>query len=446
MTTTAEALSGPWAANLPGWVATTALASLIVVTQEISTPLPDAGWIGLSVVAQLVVSSLWATGVAAVARRRYGRVVPVASAILWVGLGVVRGTVGGIVAAAAGLDPEWAYRIGFWIVVAVCWMPLLTYALARWDEHRRLLAARADLSTAFDAAKVRVAESAEERTARMSRAVDDALRPALDEIRARLRDDTTLDDPSARAIATRLDELARRTADFTAAVPILPPIRTTRRVSVNVAANEFEMRRPVFAALLAAVATAPLVLPQAFRDGGWAALGEFVLAIVVSTAALVGLYAAVRPSVFSGAMRSAVTRVGVLAVGVAGTAVVLAVPGDSLLPQAHILLAVFPAIFWFATAATGTAVALDATSVELETHVEADRAALADLAVTVRATEEESAARVETLVRGEVNGRVAGCALALGMLADGGVPAASRDRVIAGVLAQLDTAAAELRA
>jgi hypothetical protein len=446
VTSTAEALSGPWAANFRGWASTTSLATVIVIVQEIATPLPHAGWIVLSVVLQGAGSSLWGSLVAGISRRRYGRVVPLASGVLWTGIGVSRGLVGGAVAAAAGLDPEWAYRIGFWTLVSLCWMPLLTYALAQWDEHRRLLAVRSGLAETFDTARDRAAESAADRTRRMARAVDDSLGPALDEIRSALRENPTLDAAEAAAIAARLDGLASRTSSFTASPPMLAPPRTTGRVSVSAAATEFELRRPGFAAVLAAADTAPLILPEAYRGGGWSDAAEFVVAIVVSTAALIVLYRAVRPFLFASRLRSAITRVGVLGAGTVGTVVMIVLPWDPIGPTDHILLAVFPLVFWFAATTAGTAVALQATNVELDAHVEADRVALAELAARVRFTEEEAAARFETIVRGEVSGRVASCALALGLLADGTVTDEARERVIAGVLRQLDAAAEELHA
>lgn len=445
MTSTAEALSGPWAANLPGWAVSTGLASLIVVTQEIATPLPHAEWIVLSVLLQLVASTLWGVAVAGISRRRFGRIVPVASGLLWAGIGIIRGVAGGVVAAVAGVEPEWAYRIGFWTLVSLCWMPLLTYALAQWDEQRRLLAVRADLATALDAATARAAESDEDRRHRMSQALDDSLGPAIDEIRAALREHPTLDEPDVGAIAARLDELADRTANFAASPPLLAPPRATGRVSVSEAANEFELRRPFFAAALAAAVTTPLMLPEAYRDGGWPATAEFVVAIVTATLALVGLYAAMRPFLFAGALRTTATRVGVLVAGLAGTGVALLLPWDPFGADDHVLLAVFPFIFWFAAAATGTAVALQATTAELGERVGSDQRALHDLASRVLAADEEAAHRLETLVRGKINGLVAGCAFALGLLAHGDDPRASREGVIAGVLQQLDAAVAEVR-
>lgn len=444
MTSTADALSGPWAANVSGWAVTTALASTVVVVQELVTEFPHPGWIALTLLLQTAGATFWAVAVATLSRRRYGRVVRTAQVLLWAGIGVVRGLIGGSVAAAAGLDPEWIYRVAFWTLASLSWMPLLTYALARWDEHRRLLAGRAALGLAVDDATARAAESTGARAERMSRAADDALRPAIDEIRAGLRENAALEPAEARAIAARLDELASRTATFTAPSAITVP-RVTGRVSVQSASREFELGRPVFAALLAAAETAPLMIPEAYRDDGWTSVAEVVVAIVVSTLVLTGVYALVRPARFTGAQRSVLSRIGVAAAGLAGAGVLTLLPWDPFQYSDLALLLVFPLVFATAASATATAVALDATNVQLQAQVAGERAALDELATRVRLADEEAAARLELLVRGEVNGRVASCVLALGMLADGALPAESRERVITGVLAQLDAAAEELR-
>ena len=107
MTSTAEALSGPWAANVAGWAATTLLASAIVVVQEVATPLPGAGWVVLSVVVQLLASSLWGGAVAGISRRKFGRVVPVASARLRTWIGGTRGVGEPHVPSQAALDAVW---------------------------------------------------------------------------------------------------------------------------------------------------------------------------------------------------------------------------------------------------------------------------------------------------------------------------------------------------
>ncbi|WP_395639356.1 hypothetical protein [Pseudolysinimonas sp.] len=445
MITTAQALSGPWAANVRGGIVTSVLASVLVVSQEIATPLPGPGWIAISVLLQAVASVAWVAVVAGVSRTRFGRVVPVASGLIWVGIGVCRGVVGGLIAFTHGLDPEWLYRIGFWILVSTCWMPLLTYALAQWEEHRRLLARRAVVAMELDAATARAAESADETASRLRAAVDDALSPALDEIRAQLRGRTVPDATAAAAIASRLDELAARTAGFAAAVAVPAPVRAVGRVSVSAASREFELRRPVFAAALSAVATAPLVVPEAYRVGGWWHATEVVIAIAASTAVLIGAFAILRPRHLSGAQRSILSRTGVVLAGVVGSGVLATLSAGSGRPGDVVLLLIFPLVVATAASTIATAVALASTNVELDARAVADSAALDDLRMRALVAEAEAAARLEILIRGDVNGRVASCALALAVLAGGDVTPAARTRIVEGVLSQLDAAAAELR-
>lgn len=447
MTTTAEALTGPWAANPRGWLVTVVPASVIVVVQELTTPLPDAGWIALSVLLQLVAVTAWAALVAGIARRLTGRVPPVALGLLWLGIGVLRGVVGALVAVEAGLPPEWAYRIGFWTIVTLCWMPLLTYALAQWDEHRRLLSERAEMASALDAAAARAAEGDGERAHRLASAADDALGPGLDEIRSALRETGAGIDPgSAREIAERLDALAARSAAYTAPDPVELPLRSRGRVSVSTASREFELRRPVFAALLTAADTAPLLLPEAYREDGWIAVAEMAIAIVVATGVLMATYGILRPMRFTGVQRSIGSRVGVIVAGLAGSAMLVVHTWEPFQPRDLLLIVVFPLVFIAAASATATAVALEATNVDLRERAATDRAALTSLGARVRVADEDAALRLETLVRGELNGRLAACAMALSFLASGDVAGGARADVVAGVLAQLDAAADELHA
>jgi hypothetical protein len=445
VTTTSEALTGPWAANVRGWLVTVIPASLVVVVQEVVTPLPDAGWIALSVGLQLVAVTGWAALVAIIARGLTGRVPPVALGMMWLGIGVLRGVIGALLATEAGVPPEWGYRIGFWVIVTLCWMPLLTYALAQWDEHRRLLAERTTMAAALDDAASHAAEGDEARALRLAAAVDDALGPGLDEIRAALRaSGAGLDARSAGEVAARLDALVAQSAAYTTPDPVSPPTRSAGRVSVAVASREFELRRPVFAALLTAADTAPLLLPEAFRDDGWLAVAEMATAIAVATALLMATYAILRPLRFTGVQRSIGSRVGVVAAGLAGAGTLLIHDWQEFQPHDLLLIAVFPLVFVAAASTTATAVALEATNVDLRRQAADEHEALTNLGARVRAADADAAVRLETLVRGELNGRLAGCAMALGFLAHGDVAGEARGDLVANVLAQLDAAAEEL--
>lgn len=443
MPTTADVLSGRWVANTSGMLWTSLPATVLVVVQELATPLPNAGWIALSAILQLLAVSLWGFLVAGASRLLAGRVVPIAAGLLWVGIGVARGVVGATVAAMAGLDPEWAYRVVFWVVVSLAWKPLLTYALAHGDERRQLLAVRRRLAIDHEHATTRAGDSADDREQRMTAALDDALGPALDEIRAGLRESAaTLDALSVAAIADRLDDLAARTAAFTTTAPVATAPRPPDRVSVMDAARDFEVRRPALAAFLTALTTAPLVLPDAYRAGGASHLIEVAVALAVASLFVFGAFGILSSRVPR--TRRVVGHLGVFAAGLIGAAVIALLPWTPSTPHDATLLVFFPLAFVSAAFATATSVALHDTNAELRARVDAEQRDLAHLAARTRDADEVAAHRIETLVRGQLSGRLAACAMALGLLNADELSADARATVIDGVLTQLDAAAAEL--
>jgi len=108
------------------------------------------------------------------------------------------------------------------------------------------------------------------------------------------------------------------------------------------------------------------------------------------------------------------------------------------------LIAIFPLVFHTAAATVATAVALHTTNSEIERRAIADGELLSRQLATAREAEERAASGLVALVRGELNGRLAACAMALGFLASGSLPVASRAATIRGVIEQLDAAADEL--
>jgi len=444
--TTAQALSGPWALNARGWLWAIVPTVGVIVAQEFATPFPSPVWVYASAALQMVAVVAWSIVVVALSRARTGRVVPLASGLLWVGGGVVHGVVGGGLALAAGAPAEWGYRIGFWVVASATWMPLLTYALAKWDERRRLLAERDALDDEIELATERAAEDADVRIARFAGAIDNAFTPALEEIRAQLRENgARIDAATAQSIAGRLDELAARSAAFTAVEPVVADVRPPRRVSVAAASVDFELDRPVTAALLVAALTAPPLLPEAYRSGGWGDAAEMGVAILVAVGVLTGSFAVLRPRWFDGPARSLLSRIAVVVAGLAGGLSLLLLDWHVDRPVQLVLILLVPVLVAIAASMTSVAVALHETNAELAAHARADRKALADLAERIRLVDELSTARLTTLLRGEVNGKLAACAMALAFLSNGAPDDATRADIVAKVLSQLDAAAEELR-
>lgn len=444
MLTTRQALTGPWAGSLRTWGSTAIPGSVVVVVQELPVGYPDAWFVVASAVLQFVLPGAWMWLVATVARRLTGEVPPIALAVLWLGVGLVRGAVGGAVALSAGLDPEWAFRLVFWCALAVIWSPLLTYALAQAEEYRRLLARRAALTRELDEIGVWERETSEARAERMKEAVADALGPAVDEVRAGLRA-AAFDAADVAGIQARLDELTARARHFTI-VPAFAPEPPPGRASLVAAMSAFQARRPVFAGLLTAVAVAPLMLLEEFRDGGPAAVAEMAVGVAIATIAFMLVGAGTdRLHALPGPARFALLRVGTLLAGGLGVTVVALLPWNWLPEDAFLALALMPVLFSAAADILSTAVGLEATNVRLEELLAAQQQLALERTRGIQEAEERASAQLLELIRGDLSGRLASCAMALAFLAAGAFTTTERERIVGTIVDQLDTASARLR-
>jgi hypothetical protein len=441
--TTRQALTGPWAGNLAGWGGTLVPGSLLVVMQELPTGYPNGWFIALSAALQFLLAGVWVALAVSVSRRLTGEVPPAALGIVWLGVGLTRGLTGGAVALAAGLDPEWTHRIAFWCVLSVLWTPLLTYALAQAEEYRRLLNQRALLAIELSKLEARERENAQARTQRVGAAIADALGPALEELRAGLRT-ASLDAATVDDIRGRLDELSVRARDFTAAREI-PSGRPLGRASLVAAMTAFQLDRPVFAGLLTAAATAPVLLLLQYRVGGFPAVAEMAAGIGIATLAFMLVAAGVSRLRAPRLARFVLLRVGTLVGGGLGAASIAFLPWNWLPEDAFVALALVPLLFSAAADILTTGVALEATNARLDALIDRDHELVHSRAESLKLAEEEEAAQLLELVRGELSGRLASCAMALAFLAAGTFSDADRERILGGIVDQLDTAAARVR-
>jgi len=439
-----EAFSGPWAANARGWLWTALPVSLLVVTQEVATNYPSWWWIVASALLQLVGSAAWGVLVAGLARALTGRVPLVVSLILWVGHGLVRGSIGALVATAAGVPPDWTFRLVFWVAVSLTWTPLLTYTMAQLDERRRLLARQQALGRSLSHAEERHRESVATQARRLAEAADSAFRPALDEVRAQLRGMSgALDSATLRSFGRRLETLATHVAGYQVAPVAILEASTRQRVSMSEATSNFEIRRPLFASALTALASAPLVLPDAIREGGLPQATETALAVVASALAFAA-FLALLSRMSASVVRAVLARMSGLLAGGLGAAILALGSWHELHPHDLIIVAIFPVLMAAAAGTLATAVALEATNAELDSDVATDRARLDQRQGELRRDSAEATRRVLTLIRGDLNGRLASCAMAFARLNDGGLNAQAQASIVAEVLRQLDAAAIEL--
>jgi len=441
--TTRQALTGPWAASARSWGSTLVPGTLIVVMQELPTGYPNGWFIALSALLQFLIAGAWVGLVAAVGRRLTGEVPPVALAVAWLGVGVGRALVGGAVALAAGLDPEWTFRIVFWCAVTLLWTPLLTYALAQAEEYRRLLAQRTRLEHDLDELLVRAHEGAAERAARAGDAIADALGPALDEVRAGLL--TARFDPvEIERIRRRLDELSRRTRDFTTP-PVFEPAAPRMRSSVVAAMSSFQVERPVFAGVLTAAAVAPVLALAELRVGGILAAAEMLVGVAIATLGFILVSVGVSRLHTPRLTRFVVLRVGTFLAGVVGALTIAFLPWSWLPDVAFLALAATPFLFSAAADILSTAVGLEATGTQLAAAISRDESLVQALRTELHAEEEQASAELLEFVRGEISGRLASCALALAYLDSGDLGTADRARILVGIADQLDQAAARLQ-
>ncbi|WP_395639359.1 hypothetical protein [Pseudolysinimonas sp.] len=443
MLTTRHALTGPWAANVRGWGSTAVPGSLLVVMQELPTGFPNGWYIVASVALQFTLPGIWVWLVSTVFRRRTGIVPPVGLVTMWLGVGVLRGLAGGAVALSAGLDPEWVFRIVFWCVLALIWTPLLTYALAQGEEYRRLLAYRARLARDLADLDARSRETAAERTRRMGDAIADALGPALEEIRAGLHT-ARVDAVTVHRIRRRLDDLSARARDF-ATAPAVEPSRPDERASLVVAMSAFQSRRPIFAGLLTAAAVAPPLLLEAFRVGGLPAVAEMAVGIATATILFMLVAAGTDRLRVPGIVSFALLRGGTLAAGGIGATAIALLTWSWLDEDAFLALALMPLLFSVAADILSTAVGLQATSARLDELIARDERTVEARTIALADAEEQASAQILELVRGEVSGRLASCAMALAFLAAGTFTPADQERVVGTIVDQLETAAARIR-
>lgn len=441
MATTAQTLSGPWAVNVRGFLLMIPASTVLILFQENATQAPNGSWIALSILFQTLASGVWAFLVAAIARRITGRVPPVALVILWTGFGVTRGIVGGAVAATTGADPEWFYRIAFWTGLSFIWMPLMSYCLAKWEEYRELDARLAALGGELAEAERRRDETEEARARRLAAAIDDAIGPALEETSALLRS-SDVDSESLSRIRTRLEELSERARSL--ATPTgAAPSGTPPRPSLVRAAVDFERKRPVFAGVLTAIVIAPFLIPDAYRGGGWNYVGEIVVAILVASATHIALSFAIGKARGTALRRIAAHRAATLLAGAAGGVTTLVLPWY---PDLYFTpVALLSLLFMTAAALMSSAVALGITTPDLELTVAQRAAQVEEIESESRRADERVAARELTLISGPLSGRLASCAMALAFLADAGRDEDERARILAGVVAQVEIAARELR-
>ncbi len=289
-----EALGGPWASHWLVLVGLIVPTTLLVFLREIVTPYPEWWWPLVSAIAQHLAAALVIAGGMALARHR-STALPIAVTILiWIIAAAARGlVVGAIASAVTGVDPEYASRMGVWVLISMVWLPLLVYAVAQF-ERRRLILGSLDIAE-FDIAREK--RRADDRGAdvqqQLRTAIAESISPAIHDLQASLdasRDG--LDRATVAEVSMRVSQLHDDVTDLAGTahdvVEHSPAQVATLRRAFDVAP-----RRPWFTALVVALMTLTVIVPDAWRIFGPLAAIEVVVsavtAAVVMGAALVVL-------------------------------------------------------------------------------------------------------------------------------------------------------------
>jgi hypothetical protein len=414
MISVAGALRGRWAAHPLGWALLLVPIILLVTVQEATTSFPSYADILLSALVQHVIAGGVIVGVGSLALRWLTRVPLGVVAAIWVLSGVTRGLIGGWFAQLlAAADPQYGYRIAYWVIVTLVWMPLFTYLLAQFEFRRQLLGELGQLDDALAAQRRQARATVEERAAQLVSAVRDAVSPLITEMHSTLASASEHDGAIAlEGVSERLQlaaETARRVIEPPAAQQHIAPLAEANW-SPLIEALAFSRARPAYVALLTSVAVAALFVPDSLRDNGprevienlqAIAAGGIVLALGLTLARLATHFTAVHA-----------TAIFLLAAAASqGTLLAVDLEPDNVRELA--LIAAFPLAFGSAAAMLGSAVGIALGNLKLIAALDSQTEQLATLIAESEAREHEIVERVSAVLHGPVLGRLSACIMAL---------------------------------
>jgi hypothetical protein len=446
-----EALGGPWAFNLTGWLVLFFPCTILVVLQESATPYPHIGFVMVSAAAQHLAAGVVSLS-AAIPLRRNGRLLPVWSSFtIWSGIGIVRGLVGGAMASAfAGADGDFALRITVWLLVSWVWMPLFAYTAAQGQHRRALLNALDDAVDRRDSARRMRERSGDDIRAQLVAAIQTAVTRVIEDIQFGLSaTQASLDADQLRLLGDRLASVTRQVGSVVG--HLTKPTAETPRLGARtgaplISAFTFERRKPWLSSALSAAALIAVLAPLCMNVKGGPFLFDFGLAMIAATLMLV-LGSRIVPSGLDRFYRQVawlVTRYG--AAGLCGAVVLTVLRWDDLDWFTTLCILMLPGAIAFAAMIVSGAVGLAAAN---------RRAVRSFSAIELERTEMElAAAREENVIRdqlaqvmhGPILGRLAACAMALNFHAAevGSVPAERTEHVVRSVAEHLDAATADL--
>jgi hypothetical protein len=361
---------------------------------------------------------------------------------------------GYFVVAFSGRDPQYAYRIFFWVGAVIVWVPLFTYGLAQLENRRRLLDAVAIATRNRDVGIERANKSAQQLRAHLVSTVQDAISPVIAEIRRSLSvlsgdvQPTTL-----RAISDRLGTVSADAARIVrdAEAEPLPTIddQTISRRTPILMAIDFDLTRPYYAAVLTGIALAPSLIAEQWRDVGPLASLE-IIAVLALVVAVLGFMFRTLHGISVKNFRVHLTLVvcSYLIAGTVGSIAHFLSPLTSHTAKDNALTILFPIAVCFASACISAAVGFANTNLELTVRLETITEDGRRLHAKSAASERRAKKQLAALLHGPVQGRLSACAMALNFHANapGKMDPTRTGSITSSVLEHLDAASRDLDA
>lgn len=446
-----EALGGPWAFNLTGWLILFFPSTVLVIVQESATGYPHFGLVTLSAAVQHLVAGAISLPLATLLRRG-GNPLPVwFSVAIWSGIGVARGLVGGAMASVfAGADAGFALRIAAWLVVSWVWMPLFSYTAAQGQHRRALLGALDGAVQRRDAARVLRQRTGEDIREQLITTIQTAVTRTIDDIQSGLaQSQARLDADHFRLLGERLASVSRQVgsvvgqlAEPAATEALLPPKTGAPLIS----AFTFQRRKPFLSSSLSVAALIAVLVPVCIEIKGMAFLTDVALAMVAAMLTLV-LGSRIVPSGLERLYRQiawVVARYG--PAGLIGGLVLAVLRWDDLDLTTTLFILMLPGAISFSAVVVSGAVGLAAANRQVIRSF--NRIRLEREADEAEAAIEENIIReqLSQVMHGPVLGRLAACAMALNFHAAevDASPTERTEQVVMAVAEHLDAAAADL--
>jgi hypothetical protein len=418
---TITSLTGPHISSFRTWLIRLVPTVLFVLVQESPSGLPLPAVLVSAValhaasgLALFVVLAHWAL------RGQNSPIVAVAVALTL--SGVVRGLVGGAVFhLVMGGDPQFTYRITFWVGVSLVWLPLFGYAVGQLNTRRSLLARLDRARLDFAMARADSLVSSEERTRRLAAALENIVNPIVADLASSLR--------RARLRGDGFNEIAIDIQRVTSQVSALleptgtrgdAPLSASRRTSSPVReAIDFLLVRPKTAAFVVAAEALTMLLPGAIWTESLRAAAGVLLSTAIAVVSLVALLWAVRSMSLTRYARSRLAAAAIPAAGLLGTAALVVVTGPGLDSHALALAVAFPVLFTIGLLSVAAAVGLGYSNGELDDSVEFFETNIAALRELDDQKESLVRSTLAELVHGPILGRLAACAMALNFISMG---------------------------